>query len=1585
MIPGIKELNLPKYATLTSATCVLADMGEKTITADVNIDGDIAPDFSYDWELEFLGEKYIMPLRTPQASKENTSLDSVVRLTFQHKAMYELKRYFFFTVQPIESGTVIADQYIASVSLNLGDLCNLFSQVLEYYYGDSISIDLNPEWEYSSEPVNVEISYSYLWDVLLKLYELFAVRWQINRLAGTDNYVIKVGYATTEQTHIFEYGFEGGLLKVERQVQDENIRNMLLGKGGEQNLPYRYFKDVDPDNPTFRADPDWIPELRNIYFSELRGKTFRDYVRGWKTNPRRQLTEADGTPITPYPHDESVKPIAVEEYDAAYGAESFAYFLGHTDKKFNPVEYVADKLVVVNLQVIPAEDSSIAKYGRLLGGLDNNEDIYPTIQGVVVDPYDRIDEAVEIEPIVSDNVQESVENDAQIEDLSFSPISLTSATPGYNKAVRKGAYTSFHVEKGKVANIEGVAGFRAFNPSTHEDCSQFIVNTGYTVRVFNASNPGEERSASGIPEGDWYFTVDFEFNNSSRIALNVECAFNEVTLTSASGDEKWGDTWDIWVKNLWGTDKMPGESDLEYAERVWGPILGDHLGNEAKVVFSDGMLSMSEDYEFLITAVPKFERKICEWETVDKGRPVKHTYESEWRITLAKCDADLESTGLYVPSTMRQAVAGNHFFFVGIDLPHQYVLWAEERLDAYKSDQLKEVSDIKPTWVVSLDKVRIGVPYRGEVKTLLSQLSPGDTLRLADKRFIKGVYETLYLQSITYTFNEPTSDDAALIPDVEIVLSDKYETSASPVSTLTGEVSALAKQVGSISNIEQIVRTVGDKLYLRKDGIPDRSLSPTEFAGLLTSLGFRSGMAGGQGWGFFKDENGNWVLETDRLNVRQDMQVNNLVINQITARGGMTIESAASMEITHVEVVGNNYVCYFDRKAGTVANLFKVDDVAWCSRFTPNNAELKFYKRRVMAVTEDSVSLTMGYDRVMMPNGIPDTGVNGEGIPSKGDVIVHFGNYTDPNRRYVKVCDVVGGGYERYLEGLDSVNSTGKEYYYVGRQDGNSSRWFIGDSESDYAEYKDGKLILRCALSIKSTVDGKELDSFVGDMTQGKIDALEIGGENLYNGTRDFDGSEWVNRNTMIDTGELYEGCKVLRTIDNTSIIYQPYTNAVAGAEYVFSVWAKWDKPGADILLTDGARNVYAVLTDMLKDGAWHRLSVCVKAESKALNLVLIGGSASLYLAGFKLERGNKASGWSPSAQDSTKPFDYLREALKQDTAISGGLIQSSQIRLGYADNTGRHIMAGSSGLYAPGKPGGGIAIWAGADMIDAADTSTQNEVPAKMLFRMDGTGYAANNVIKFEDDRVRVGENVVMDKSGFLLLDDDNNERLRITNIEIDSFQNMLQASETDINTSFRKSITIEYGNDGFNIKGLDSLSENLGLLAPGYIVNCTTMLSFQANFAFPDLTELSLYRRPTLAAIIRKGGIDGEIVSRSQVRIEPVKSGNYNIVVNTNYLVETTDNYVLTFEVDGITPIDSVSTLPTSALLQCTGKVYKTFSQQTLLCRNGFASVWGNTLLYVSEADGVVMRCGSYALKVGRDGIKKSVDGGQSFTQTI
>lgn len=1050
MINKVKPINIPSYAHIKDVEVSSAFMGDNTITVQVEIDGDIKPDFSFDWVIEFRGERYVHPLRKPQASKENTSLYSSIDLTFTHWTELELKRYFFVEMTSIESGTAIPDKYIASLSLTLPDFITALNRVLEYYFGNTIRAELYPEWKSSPEPQTLSIQNTYIWDLLPEIYKAYAVHWRI--VADEENSsrsVIRFGFPNDELDHIFEYGFKGGLLKVERQVQSDDIRNIILGRGGETNIPYRYFKDTDPDNPSFPSDPDWIPELANIYFTELRDSAFRSYVQGWKAKHYEGTTTRE------------------------QAAVPWAYDRGYTDIKFNPVEYVKD-------------DESIATYGERYAALGNNSDIYPTLQGLEIEPYGRIDEVVAVRKILSDDVESSVKSDAVVSDFSYKPTATVIIDPeGRSDVVLRSE--NFTIDLGKTGNIdEGPKTFKVTEQrakvwnvivndySLSDDPLVITVPIGdyyieaedcYIVAV-NAVT-GEVVPAAGIPSGTYHFEIHMTLHNTlkdSRVSVTVSCETPRLT-TATIDDSKWTDTWEIWVKNIWGTAKKLNETAEQYASRVWGEILGDKENNEAKVVFSTGLLSISEDYEFTIVKTPEYD------ESQQHGGVKSH-----WKLTLAKSDADLEATGQYIPNTRINAMAGDYFYFIGIDLPYLYYTEAEKRLTAYKQDELGKVKEIKPTWVVTLDKIRIGLLQEGETDLLLNSLVAGASLRLSDARFIDSPYEVLYIQSVKYKFSS-SNKDSGLLPDVEIVLSDEYETTANPISTLSGEVSALAKQVGAISNVEQIIRAVGDKLYLRKDGISDRSMSPTEFLTLVTSVGFRAGIVGGAGWGIFKDENGKWVFEVDKINAREDIQTNSLVINTIESRGGMIVESAAAIEVTFVAETNDSYICYFDQKDGTVANLFHLDDVAYCQRFNPDNSELKLYKRRVTAVGVNTITLTKGYNE---SDG--DTGVYGDGIPEIGDTIVHYGNYIDKTRQYAKVRDVINGGYERYIEGLDSVNATGTEYYYVGRsygRYGGKPRWFIGDYNGDYLEYLNGTLNIKGRLSINSMVGEDSLEEYI--------------------------------------------------------------------------------------------------------------------------------------------------------------------------------------------------------------------------------------------------------------------------------------------------------------------------------------------------------------------------------------------------------------------------------------------------------------------------------------------------------------------------
>ena len=1258
MIKHIREINFPDYATLEQATVTINDMGDRSISTQVKIDGSVVPDFSYDWEVEFKGERYIHPIRKPQGTKDNASMSAKIDMVFYHWAIYEMKRQHFVEMASTIAGTAIADKYIASMCLNLEDFVTAFNLVLNHYFGGRIIISLNPNplQPYSKEAKFVSVSYSYIWDVLQQMHKIYGVRWTLKTNADGVCEIL-MGYPAEEVSHIFEYGFEGGLLSVHRQVQSTDIRNRLLGRGGSKNLPYRYFKDKDPNNPLFEADPDWIPELANITFTELRGKTFRDYVRGWKAK------RYGGTVMT---------------------EPTEAYLAGYNADKFDPIEYVDDK-------------ESIEKYGVLVGALKNNEEIYPSIQGAPGD----VDMIVDAEQVTDDDVDASVEEDSVTTNLESGHQTYRNAPANSTITIETATKRYFSVPDGKIGNLDmsiTVTGKNYYG--SYEETYPILKTDTVKVTVYDKVTGSEIKSSGvpvvNIPSGDYYYMVkadvDTNYAEASMITLNIESV--HLYVSTPEKPSGWKNTFDVWVRNIWGSSRNSGETDQQYADRVWAPILGDRTGGEARVVFASGWLSFSSDWEFPIVGYAYDDSK--------NG--------SHWRLTLAKSEAELEASGKYIPYEGYNASAGDRFFFIGIDMPYQYVLWAEERLDDFKRDSLLKTSDINPTWVIKTDKVRLNQDREGAV--LVDSLNAGAQIRLASKQFVSGAYETLYVQSVTYTWNM----DTILHPDIEVVVSDKVHTVKNPVAQIQSSIETIQRQVGSLSNIQQIIRQVCDTLYLRKDGVSDISKSPTKFLGRVSGEKFREGQIGGRDWGIYRDGNGNAILEADKVIARQGIFVNDLVINEATYVGGLQINSAASMTAIAVEETDEGYVCFFDQKQGTVINKFKTDDVVLCHKFDAEDNDTKFYKARVIAVNESSVTLSK-------------TEINGTGIPAVDDKIIHYGNYTDKDRQFVIIRDVIGGGYERMLMGLDSVTSGGVEYYYAGKAADGKARWFVGDPEQ-YVKYEDGKLQVRAALNILPGTTGVENIEGLPEFIHANVGDVETGesGSNLLRNsgfTGDYLSEEladddvltaesamfsnpldyWNANAVTVQSSEESESGFAVVFAEGGSLAQELYYNLIANEGYVLSFKAKSDT-GATLTYTVGDQIGEVVLTP---DAKRHVVKLVVTATNKTFSLAC--NDCSLWEV--QLERGTMASSWGQSFLDNSsdraywQAQKYLNGALKDaSTTFNGGLGLTNMILFGNYDKETKAMKNVTAGVSGNREDDNDVAFWAGGDYESAVKTS---------------------------------------------------------------------------------------------------------------------------------------------------------------------------------------------------------------------------------------------------------------------------------------
>ena len=187
----------------------------------------------------------------------------------------------------------------------------------------------------------------------------------------------------------------------------------------------------------------------------------------------------------------------------------------------------------------------------------------------------------------------------------------------------------------------------------------------------------------------------------------------------------------------------------------------------------------------------------------------------------------------------------------------------------------------------------------------------------------------------------------------------------------------------------------------------------------IRSSDFKKGDIAGAGYAAYKDENGDAVIEADKIVIRKEARFNQAVINQVTFQRGSTVMTLAGCKITAVEEIDSAYRCYYDNKQGSQFSGFLVQDQARCQRYDAAQSVIaKYYWRLVIGAGDDYVDLSK-------------TDVDGSGIPAIGDEIVQFGNRTDATRQRAIVLDPLNGSVEVYAH-IDSYSLLNRGFVGMG-------------------------------------------------------------------------------------------------------------------------------------------------------------------------------------------------------------------------------------------------------------------------------------------------------------------------------------------------------------------------------------------------------------------------------------------------------------------------------------------------------------------------------------------------------------------------
>ncbi|WP_270274854.1 phage tail protein [Streptococcus infantarius] len=178
---------------------------------------------------------------------------------------------------------------------------------------------------------------------------------------------------------------------------------------------------------------------------------------------------------------------------------------------------------------------------------------------------------------------------------------------------------------------------------------------------------------------------------------------------------------------------------------------------------------------------------------------------------------------------------------------------------------------------------------------------------------------------------------------------------------------------------------------------------------------------------------------------------------------------------------------------------------------------------------------------------------------------------------------------------------------------------------------------------------------------EGKI-PKSVGAVNLFKGSRDFSGTNWINNSGVY--AEDYQGVKIVKTQSMWGGRSQ-YFEVKAGEEYVFSAYVKSSaetdrvtfylthsskEPQAQGWVGFESANSWGAVSFDLTD-EYQRIAIKIKITKDGWIMPRLerhNHDAYLFFGGYKLERGNIATDWSPAPEDTVSQISSLSSQIQQ-------------------------------------------------------------------------------------------------------------------------------------------------------------------------------------------------------------------------------------------------------------------------------------------------------------------------------------------------
>lgn len=253
----------------------------------------------------------------------------------------------------------------------------------------------------------------------------------------------------------------------------------------------------------------------------------------------------------------------------------------------------------------------------------------------------------------------------------------------------------------------------------------------------------------------------------------------------------------------------------------------------------------------------------------------------------------------------------------------------------------------------------------------------------------------------------------------------------------------------------------------------------------------------------------------------------------------------------------------------------------------------------------------------------------------------------------------------------DGINSTVSKK--VGKDEVISS---INQSAEE-VKINANRVAINGTLSVTDAINNAQT---AANSAQTAADNIQVGGRNLYIRTKDFSGDKWRNLDYWADDG-FYNGFTVKKRTGAWYGFYQELT-AQVGDVYTFSFYAKADGGKLITLIpltSDSPRIGFKTISSNLNvTNSWARYSVTIEITSigntAKFRIQNNSDTATTWICGLKLERGNRATDWTPAPEDVQSGIDAA-----QSTANAANSTANATKTCFYNDSSGSHVVSQNS------------------------------------------------------------------------------------------------------------------------------------------------------------------------------------------------------------------------------------------------------------------------------------------------------------------